>query len=221
MSKKKYLFAISLCIAAVLALGGCATEKKADDTAKKAESTASQPVAAEKKEDTKKETVSLSEWNGDWNNIVSYLDDPELKASFDEVGKREGKTGDQAKAELKERRKFDYKAVKIDGNKMSFLDNFADKGGKVLGTGEYKFLKSQKVKHGNSELEWDVFEATNADAPHKYLTMMPIHGEEALTHFHMRYGNNLDELLNPDSKWYPALIKPSSTLDQLKEEITE
>lgn len=221
MSKKNYVFTISLCIAAVLALGGCTAEKKAEDTKAKAEATATQSAAAQSKHEAPKDAVSLSEWKGDWNNIVAYLDDPELKASFDEVGKREGKTGDQAKAELKERRKFDYAAVKIEGNKISFLDGFADKGGKVLGAGEYKFVKSQKVMHGNFELEWDIFEASTPNAPHKYLAMMPVHGEEALTHFHMRYGNDMDKLLDPNSKWYPALIKPSSTLDQLKEEITE
>lgn len=222
MSKKKYLFAVSLCLAATLGLYGCSgqgaqkTEQKETPAATQA---ADKP--AEKKAEEKKDQVTLNEWKGDWNNIVNYLDDPELNASFEEVGKRDGITADQARNALKERRKFDYAALRIEGDKMEFLDGFADKGGKVVGTGTYKFVKSEKVKHGGGELNWSLFEATNADAPHKYIAMLDIHGEESLTHFHMRYGNDADKLLDPESKWYPALIKPSSTLDQLKEEITE
>ena len=44
--------------------------------------------------------------------------------------------------------------------------------------------------------------------------------EEALTHFHLRYGEDLDEIL-ADEEWYPVLVKPNSTYDQLYEEVTE
>lgn len=69
-------------------------------------------------------------------------------------------------------------------------------------------------------LEWDQFEATSKDAKYPVLIMMPIHGEESLTHFHMRYGKNIDELLKKD-KWFPTYVKPSTTTDQLIDEITE
>ncbi len=221
MSKKSYLFAVSLCLAATMGLYGCSGQSAEKPAEKPAANAAADKQETQKEEQKKTQEVSLSEWNGSWNNIVNYLDDPELAASFEEVGKRENISGDEAKAKLKERRKFEYGALKVEGNKMSFFDNFEDKGGKLIGTGEYKFVKSEKVKHGNHDLEFDLFEATNADAPQKFIALMPIHGEESLTHFHMRYGSDADKLLDPESKWFPALVKTTTTMDQLKDEITE
>ncbi len=50
--------------------------------------------------------------------------------------------------------------------------------------------------------------------------MMPVHGEEELTHFHMRYGNSVDELMSKET-WFPTFVAPSSTIDQIKDEIKE
>ena len=50
--------------------------------------------------------------------------------------------------------------------------------------------------------------------------LMPVHGEEELVHFHMRYGKSLDELEKQD-KWYPTFVKPESTMDQIADEVKE
>lgn len=50
--------------------------------------------------------------------------------------------------------------------------------------------------------------------------MMPVHGEEELIHFHMRYGSDENELLGMDN-WYPTYVKPNSTLEQIADEIAE
>lgn len=50
--------------------------------------------------------------------------------------------------------------------------------------------------------------------------MMPVHGEEELVHFHMRYGKNADELFKKDG-WFPTFVKPNSTMDQIADEVKE
>ncbi|MDU5274045.1 MAG: zinc-binding protein, partial [Finegoldia magna] len=85
---------------------------------------------------------------------------------------------------------------------------------------EYKFVEKKAVKHGSHMLEWDVFEAVDSNAKYKVLLMMPIHGEEELTHFHMRYGNDKEELFAKEG-WFPTFVKPNTTDKQIIGEIEE
>ena len=103
---------------------------------------------------------------------------------------------------------------------MKFLKDFPDKKGDVISESEYKYVGKQEVEHGGHKLEWDIFEAKNDDAPYKFILMMPIHGEESLTHFHMRYGDDKDKLLK-DEGWFPTFVKPNTTDAQIIDEITE
>lgn len=84
---------------------------------------------------------------------------------------------------------------------------------------KYKYKEMVTAKHGNFDTEWYAFEAEE-DGDYQVLLMMPVHGEEALTHFHLRHGNSVEELLAMED-WYPTFVKPNSTYDQLYEEITE
>ena len=124
------------------------------------------------------------------------------------------------KAELKEKRSCEFHGLKIEGDTVSFLDGFESEGGAEIAKATYECVDSKKVMHGGHELEWDVFKAKEADAKYPVLLMMPVHGEEELTHFHMRYGNDVDELMGKDD-WYPTFVAPSSTIDQIKDEIKE
>lgn len=183
----------------------------------------------EKKEDKKEEDkkseekssdkVSLSEWEGTWNNMGAYLDQEELQPAFKTVAEKEKKTPEEVKAAYVEKRKCDFDGLVIEGDKATLLDGFKDKDGKEIETVEYEYSATHKVKHGNHDLEWVEFKA-KGDAKYPVLLMMPVHGEESLTHFHMRYGSNAEELLKKDG-WYPTFIKPNSTTEQLIEEITE
>lgn len=164
--------------------------------------------------------VTMADWDGTWNNMGAYLDKEELQGAFEELGKKENSDAATAKAAYVEKRKCDFNGMIVEGDMVTFLDNFKDDGGKEVGKGEYAFLESKEAKHGNHTLEWDIFEAKTPDAPYKYLLMMPIHGEETLTHFHMRYGDDKDALLAKEG-WFPTFVKPTTTMDQLVDEITE
>ncbi|WAW15535.1 ZinT/AdcA family metal-binding protein [Peptostreptococcus equinus] len=168
----------------------------------------------------KNQDVSISDWQGTWNDMSAYLDNQDLQSAYAEVAKRDNKKPEEVKRELKNRRKNEFGGIVIQGNKVTFLDKFKDKGGKEVFSSEYKFIKSFETKHGNETLEWDQFEATDKNAKYPIIIMMPIHGEESLTHFHMRYGKNIDELLKQD-KWFPTYVKPSTTSQQLIDEIKE
>ncbi|MDO5713311.1 MAG: ZinT/AdcA family metal-binding protein [Tissierellia bacterium] len=164
--------------------------------------------------------ISMADWDGEWNNMGAYLDEEELQPAFEELAEKEGVDVAKAKADYVAKRQCDFDGLVIEGDKVTFLDGFKDKDGNSIGESEFEFVESKEVQHGASTLEWNIFKAKSDDAPYKVLLMMPVHGEEALTHFHMRYGDDADELLAKEG-WYPTFVKPSSTMAQLTEEITE
>ncbi|QKF07099.1 ZinT/AdcA family metal-binding protein [Berryella wangjianweii] len=217
MKSLKYLGGAGVTCALAFTLVGCAgqAEKPATDSGAKA-------PAVEQKEskDAKDAKVSLANWKGTWNDFGSYLDMPEVQEAIDEVAKKEGTTSDEAKAAMKKTRNCEFHGLVIEGDTISFLDGFKDKDGKETSRATYKFVEAKKVKHGGKELEWDVFKAVEKDAKYPLLMMMPVHGEEELTHFHMRYGTSVDEMMAKDD-WYPTFIAPTSTIDQVKDEVKE
>ena len=52
------------------------------------------------------------------------------------------------------------------------------------------------------------------------MILMAINPDEDLVHFHFRYGDDLDEILNKEG-WFPTVVSPETTNEQLIEEITE
>ena len=181
------------------------------------ETMASQPAAMDEASAAK---TTLAGWKGTWNDFSSYLDKDEVADAYDEAAKMNKTTAEDVKAELKEKRSCEFHGLKIEGDTVSFLDGFESEGGTEIAKATYECVDSKKVMHGGHELEWDVFKAKEADAKYPVLLMMPVHGEEELTHFHMRYGNDVDELMGKDD-WYPTFVAPSSTIDQIKDEIKE
>lgn len=225
MNKK--IVSVSMMALLLVACGKTSGNKK-DVSAPKTENAKVEQTANKKEQNKaeistnkdKKQDISISEWAGSWNSMSSYLNEPALNKAYEEVAKRDKKSAEDVKKELVERRKSDFNGIVINGNKVTFLDNFESKGGKEIASSEYKIVKSYETKHGNSTLEWDAFKATSKDAKYPIIIMMPIHGEDSLTHFHMRYGNNVDELLKQE-KWFPTYVKSTTTNDQLIDEITE
>lgn len=177
-------------------------------------------ASSEKNKEEAKSEVSLADWQGKWNSMSGYLDKEEVQEGFKTLAKKENKDEETAKKDYLEKRKSDFGGLEIEGNKAKFYNEFPDEGKKPIAEVEYKYIDKKEVKHGSHMLEWDIFEATSDNAEYKYLLMMPIHGEESLTHFHMRYGNDKDELLKQES-WFPTFVKPNTTDQQIIDEITE
>lgn len=227
MKKRSMLYVVSLSLAALIALSGCQGQQK--ENPESAQKTPTAQAEQKKTNDTNDKNsssdksaqkVSLSDWDGEWNDLTAYFNDPELSASFEKVAARDGGTAESQKEQLLKKRHCDFGALKVSGNTVTFYDKPVDKGGKEVSHATYEFERSVKVKHGSHDLEWDIFTTKDSGATYPVILMMPIHGEESLTHFHMRYGSDADKLLT-EEKWYPALIKTTSTIDQIKGEIEE
>lgn len=152
--------------------------------------------------------------------MYEYLEDPEIQSAYSTLAKNEEIDEDKAKEDYLAKRKADFAGLIIDADKVTFLDNFPEKDGKTIGEGTYKFSKTEEQMLGEHKITWNIFEATNEDAPYKYLTLMKIDPNEDLLHFHFRYGNDLDEILNKES-WFPTVVSPQTTNEQLIDEITE
>lgn len=223
MNKLKLMTLVGVMSAALL-LNGCGAQKDAPkentkQTEQKQEDKKEDSKATEKTED-KKEEVSLSDWDGEWNNMGSYLDKPEVQDAFKTLAKKENVDEKKAKSDYLEKRKCEFNGLKIDGNKITFTSKIPSENGEKIAETEYKFVEKKAVKHGSHMLEWDVFEAVDSNAKYKVLLMMPIHGEEELTHFHMRYGNDKEELFAKEG-WFPTFVKPNTTDKQIIGEIEE
>ena len=218
-----------IALTALLSLGLilAACQKDASDTKTtentKAESqveeTAKEEAPAEE-DQSEDEKASMADWEGEWNDMGGYLEKAEIQEAFKSLAEKENTDEASAKEAYLKKRKCDFGGLEIDGDHVKFLKEFPDAKGEVIGEADYTFREKIEVEHGGHKLEWDVFEANSEDAPYKVLLMMPIHGEESLTHFHMRYGDDKDSLLKEEG-WYPTFVKPSSTDAQIIDEITE
>lgn len=91
MNKLKLMTLVGVMSAALL-LNGCGAQKDAPkENTKQTEQKQEDKEdgkATEKTED-KKEEVSLSDWDGEWNNMGSYLDKPEVQGAFKTLAKKE------------------------------------------------------------------------------------------------------------------------------------
>lgn len=150
----------------------------------------------------------------------AYLDDEQLQDAFKKLAEKEGVTAEEAKEKYVAKRKCDFNGMVFEGDTVTLLDGFQDKGGKAVSESKYEYVETYQVKHGNYDLEWHMFKAVDEKAQYPVLLLMGVHGEEALTHFHLRYGKDAAELLAMEG-WYPTFVKPASTYDQLAQEITD
>ncbi|WP_276907814.1 ZinT/AdcA family metal-binding protein [Peptoniphilus duerdenii] len=215
----KFIAVFLLCLTLLVGCGkkddnGAANEK---NNKTNVESDANKNQGSEKESE---DSVTLADWEGTWNSIEGYLDAEEVQGAYEALGKKDGKSAEEAKAAYKEKRHSDFLGMKIEGNNVTFLDNFEDKDGKAIETSEYEFVHEQKTKFGSKDLEWFVFKSKNPDSKFPILLLMRVDPEEELIHFHMRYGSDENELLGMD-KWFPTYVKPDSTLEQISNEIAE
>ena len=165
------------------------------------------------------EDVSLEMWAGDWNSINAYYDDPVVKEAIEKKAKEEGMSADDYIKGIEERRATDYKGLHIEGNTITFYDGKIGEGNEIA-KAEYKLADTIEVPHGNKTLNWFVFETDSKDVK-KYMALMQIHGEEHLAHYHTRYTDNLDDIKDQDSKWFPTYIRTSVDSQDIAEELTE
>lgn len=181
---------------------------------------AGEEMAEQEKEEAGAETTDLSAWDGTWNNMGAYLDDRELEDAFKKLAEKDKVTAEEAKAKYAEKRRCDFDGMVIRDGAVTLLDGFEDKGGKAVGQAGYAFAETRTSAFGGHELTWHVFKAYQADARYPVLMLMKVDSKGALTHFHLRYGADADELLKVEG-WFPTFVRPDSTYGQLAGEIAE
>ena len=202
--------------ALTLLAAGCSdagdTASEATDKATSAAAEATSAAASESKESQSE--ASLADWDGTWISLGAYAKSDAMKPFAEDAAKEHGETVDQVLSEVEQKRKADFAGMVIGDDKINFVDDMdkvtdakADEGY------EYKFVEAKDVKTDEHEFTWFVFEGSEG-APHKYILLMPLHGEETLAHFHMRYGDTVDEAMNAEDDWYPTFIQEGSATDE-------
>lgn len=155
-----------------------------------------------------REDVMLSDWDGDWNSVYAYKDDPEVLESFEKEAKEAGKDTKEFLDEKLENRKFDFGGMVVDNDKITFYQGKVD-GDKVAAEANYKFVEAAPMQHGGATMYWYVFETDSKDLP-KYMVIMDVHGEESMAHFHMRLGDDKEKLIDGEDHWYPTFVRAST-----------
>lgn len=169
-------------------------------------------------------TAELAEWTGQWNSLSSYLDDEEMKSSYEVIAKREGVSADVAKEQTKEHFETPFSSMDINASSIIFYkEKFRDDLSKeeVLEEVEYSFVKAIPFEHVGVTYYWFVFE-TESDSDMKQIALMDVHGEETLAHFHMLYdAKDVTKVIEKGGDWLPTFVRPDAALEMIQEEIEE
>ncbi|SER77748.1 ZinT/AdcA family metal-binding protein [Corynebacterium cystitidis] len=217
---------IAVLAASALVLAGCAeSEEGADGATTTAEETVTTTTAAddtassesETKSDSDSDTQSkatLADWEGEWVSLGALAKTDEMKPFAEEAAKEHGESVEEVLEEVDEARKTDFAGMVIDADHIAFFDTIEEvSGGSAEDGYKYTFSESIEDEHDGNTFTWFVFEGDEG-APHKYVLLMPLHGEETLAHYHMRYGDSVDEAMNADDHWYPTFIAPGEGSDE-------
>ncbi len=150
------------------------------------------------------EDVSLEDWDGEWKNMVYYLEDESCQEALDALADAYEHTPeeylDQAIADS-----VNFFAMKVDGEsaKITFLSRQEDE--EVEESYTCTYAGSVKFEHGHHSGYWHVFETDAEEEDLETLFLMEVHGEEVLAHFHLRIGHEIEDLLIRDS-WWPTFV---------------
>lgn len=230
-AKKATTSLIALLAASTLALGACSdagsTPKKAetatshshktDDHADHAHGNEKYPEGVT--ESTKK--ASLDDWAGTHRSYSTYVDEPELAPAFEQKAAESGETVEQVKDAIKARATA-FSGMVITDKNITFVKDLANLAAPTEKPIEYTFDKALDVKTDKKEYTWFIFKSKEEAGDYTYVSLMPIHGEEVMAHYHMRYGKDMKAILEPENKrWFPTFVDPQKvTLDQVAKAIT-
>ncbi|VEI12974.1 ZinT/AdcA family metal-binding protein [Trueperella bialowiezensis] len=211
--------------AAALALGMTACS---NDDGGKEETTAPETSAPATEETTEatdgnggdKAEATLADWEGTWVSLDAISKKDSMKPHAEEAAKEHGETYEEIMEEVGETLETDFAGFVVDAERINFFDGLDDADAtKAADGGEYKFTEVKVGKHDDHEFSWFIFEGGEG-AKYKYVALMELHGEESLAHFHMRYGDDLDAVVNPDNDhWFPTFVNPKEGTDEQLAEV--
>lgn len=213
--KKRIALLLALAIMVTGVLAACGGEKSQKTEGDPGENNVAVSPADDEESDLS-EDIELADWDGEWNSIAWYLDEEEVQEAYEELAERQDISAEEAKEEYAKEVETDFMAMKIDGDEISFYE---EPGGELIEASKYNYVKAHESEHGGQPFYWYEFEAED-DVEHKNILLLDVHGEETMPHFHAKYGENIDELVE-SLGWLPTLISPTSTMDQVYEEIAD
>jgi Zn/Cd-binding protein ZinT len=149
----------------------------------------------------------LAQWNGIYNSLSSYLDEPSLAGMF------EGKAA--AKADLAEYLATDFASLKIEGDTLTLYT--APNAGGTATTVNYSFKRTIEPGRG----VWYAFESDRSDKYRYLIATLPGQDDpEGALHFHFRYGaGGFDALAGGDN--LPTAVKAGTAIDKIQEVVEE
>lgn len=205
------IFAIAL----ALGLGACSNEEGADQPQAATEQTTAVEDDHHDPDHSSQQEASLADWEGTWVSLSEIATQDNMRPYAEEAAQEHGETIDQVLEEVDEARATDFAGMVVSADKIAFVDEMSDvESASADDGGDYTFSAAEVATSGDHEFTWFVFEGGEG-AKYKYVLLMPLHGEESLAHYHMRYGDDLDSLLNPDNDaWFPTMVNPDEATDE-------
>ncbi|MDP9805706.1 zinc transport system substrate-binding protein [Trueperella bonasi] len=222
ISKNFRRIAIAASAALALTLTACSDSEGKQAPEETTAAAAEETSAEAKEEETKssepaesERSASLADWEGEWVSLGAVAHTDAMKPHAEEAAKEHGETLEEVLAEVDEARKTDFAGMVISDDKINFVaDLDAVEGAKANEGFEYTFKETVTGEHDGHNFEWFVFEGEDG-APHKYVLLMELHGEETLAHFHMRYGDTIEAAsTGADDHWYPTFVQAGEGTDE-------
>lgn len=157
----------------------------------------------------------LTNWQGEWQSVYSYL----LDGTLDGVMEHKAAHGDKTAEEYKEYYEVGYKTdvtqIDIVGNTMIFYKN----GEAVTGTYVYDGYEILTYEKGNRGVRY-IFKQTDehSQAPTYVQFSDHIISDQASAHFHIYFGEDRAQLLEELDNW-PTYYPKSLTGEEIAEEM--
>lgn len=222
--KNLRMFLIAVLVVSMSFIVGCKKTnenegKKDDAAATTTEQQTTEDKSNENSEAEKNDEASVQMWEGDWNSIDGYYDEPEVKEAIEKAAKEKNQTSEEYLKDLDKTVGTIYKSMHVDKDGITLYDGKIGEG-KEMAKVNCTFKEKIEVPHGNKTLNWFVFETDSKDVP-KYIALMQVHGEEHLAHFHARFTDDLKEVSDEENGWFPTFVRTSSDIEDIAEELTE
>ena len=173
----------------------------------------------------------LDNWNGTWVNVGTMLDDPAMDAVYKAIADAANAAAGDGTFTTDDAKSFLYAMLESNFGDLGIAENtttYYNTDGTVICECEYESAGAETVAFGEEEFDWHKFELTSEDAAcdeYVYLILTEVHShEDAMVHFHMRYGNtSFDDLINNPNyaMWWPTFGVEGTTAEEVADGFAE
>lgn len=158
----------------------------------------------------------LGNWEGRWNAMTSYFDEPELQSTFEEGAGACGMTVEQLKTAYGMLISAEYPSMVVEKNTVKFYSAVGDET--PAQTISYTYAGQYTLTSDDEELIWYEF-LGDTDGDYKYLaiTFPERDAEDQVKAVHYRNGaESFEALFGEDVAGAATLISSDSTTEEIK-----